>query len=503
MDELEGKVAVVTGAASGIGLALATRLAAEGMQLVLGDVEAPALDAAASALRDGGAEVEAVVTDVSVAGDVDALGRAAIDRFGALHLAVNNAGVSGGGLSWEIPLETWDWILGVNLRGVIHGLRAFVPRIIESGGGHVVNTASMAGLTSPPFMGPYNVSKHGVVTLSETLYQELQLTHPEVGVTVVCPGWVRTRIHEADRNRPPASRVVPDGQEGAAGLRDIVTSLIEGGLDPAEVADMVVAAVRSGSLLRPHPRRLGGDGADPDGADRVGREPEIALPPRPTADCRLGVTRRCRRAFVGSAPMLLSRSCPVCHRIGPAPCADCVARLVPPPRLAPPPGLDRCVALFAYDDVGAELVAALKFANHRDAVGALGAALGCLVGDGHDVVTWVPASAARRRRNGFDHGEVLARAVAASIGSPCRRLLRRTDSADRGPDRAQPGRAARRAAPRRLVAPTDGVTRRGCSSSTTSGRRARRCAPPRPSLGRTGPARSCGATLAATPERSR
>ncbi len=245
MDELEGRVAVVTGAASGIGLALATRLASEGMHLVLGDVEAPALEAAASALRDAGAQVEALVTDVSVASEVDALGRAATERFGALHLAVNNAGVSGGGLSWEIPLETWDWVLGVNLRGVIHGVRAFVPRIIDSGGGHVVNTASMAGLTSPPFMSPYNVSKHGVVTLSESLYQELQLTHPEVGVTVVCPGWVRTRIHEADRNKPAGVPGLPEGQEGGAGLRDIVTGLIEGGLEPAEVADQIVAAVRA------------------------------------------------------------------------------------------------------------------------------------------------------------------------------------------------------------------------------------------------------------------
>jgi NAD(P)-dependent dehydrogenase (short-subunit alcohol dehydrogenase family) len=247
IDQLEGKVAVVTGAASGIGLALATRLAADGMRLVLGDVEAPALDAATSALRDGGAEVEAHVTDVSIAADVDALADAAMSRFGGLHLAVNNAGVSGGGLSWEIPLETWDWILGVNLRGVIHGIRAFVPRIIESGGGHIVNTASMAGLTSPPFMGPYNVSKHGVVTLSETLYQELLLTHPEVGVTVVCPGWVRTRIHEADRNRP-AGMADPAVGEAGSGLRDVVTSLIEGGIDPAEVADKVVAAVRAGRV---------------------------------------------------------------------------------------------------------------------------------------------------------------------------------------------------------------------------------------------------------------
>ncbi len=209
--------------------------------------------------------------------------------------------------------------------------------------------------------------------------------------------------------------------------------------------------------------------------------------------------------------MLLSRSCPVCHRIGPAPCSDCAARLVPPPRLAPPPGLDRCVALFAYDDVGAELVAALKFANHRDAVRSLGAALGHLVSDDHDVVTWVPASAARRRRNGFDHGEVLARAVGAAIGIPCRRLLRRTDPAavastgrgQRGQGQTGRGRAERLAGPGlvacgpTVVAPSrvlvvDDVRTTGASMRSAAA-----------VLLANGAGRVVGATLAATPERSR
>jgi predicted amidophosphoribosyltransferase len=191
----------------------------------------------------------------------------------------------------------------------------------------------------------------------------------------------------------------------------------------------------------------------------------------------------------------------VCLRIGRAPCADCAARLVPPPSLETPAGLDRCVALFAYDGVGAEFVAALKFANHRDAVRSLGVALASLVGDGHDVVTWVPASPARRRRNGFDHGEVLARAVAASVGSPCRRLLRRIDSSPGG--QTGRGRDERLAGPR-LV---------GCGSSVaraagvlivddvhTTGASLRSAA----AVLRThGAARIVGATLAATPARAR
>ncbi|MEI7885947.1 MAG: SDR family NAD(P)-dependent oxidoreductase [Actinomycetes bacterium] len=246
MEQFEGKVAVVTGAASGIGKALATAFAEVGMRIVLADVESAALEIAAEELRSQGADVFAVTADVAKAADVDRIGTAAMDVFGALHVACNNAGVSGGGLSWEIDLETWRWILDVDLWGVIHGVHTFTPLIIASGGGHIVNTASMAGLTSNPGMSPYNVAKHGVVTLSETLSVELQMTHPEVGVSVLCPGWVRTRINESERNRPDLSGgvVMEETDEGLLAMREMVNTWIAEGLQPAHVASLVIDAMR-------------------------------------------------------------------------------------------------------------------------------------------------------------------------------------------------------------------------------------------------------------------
>jgi NAD(P)-dependent dehydrogenase (short-subunit alcohol dehydrogenase family) len=259
MDELSGKVAVVTGAASGIGRAMAVAFAAEGMHVVLADVEVGPLEDTAAMVRDHGVEALSVPTDVSDPTQVEALAERTIGELGGLHLACNNAGVSAGGLSWEIDLDTWNWVLGVNFYGVVHGLRSFVPRIIDSGGGHVVNTASMAGLTSPPGMSPYNVTKHAVVTLSESLAQELAMTHPEVGVSVLCPGWVRTRIHEADRNRPtnPADAIdeAAGASEELAAMREMVAGFINGGLDPAAVAAQVVEAVKGNRtyiLTHPH-----------------------------------------------------------------------------------------------------------------------------------------------------------------------------------------------------------------------------------------------------------
>src|SRR4051794_21276914 len=178
MQELNGRVAVVTGGASGIGFALASAFAAEGMKVVLGDIEAPALDDAVAKLESSGAEAIGVRTDVSDDASVAALAAAAVDRFGAIHIACNNAGVGGGGLSWEAPLSTWEWVLGVNMWGVIHGIRAFVPILMEQDEAHIVNTASIAGLAAGPFMGPYNASKHAVVALSETLYHEMALMAP-------------------------------------------------------------------------------------------------------------------------------------------------------------------------------------------------------------------------------------------------------------------------------------------------------------------------------------
>ena len=276
----DGKVAVVTGAAGGIGLALTEALSAAGAKIVMADIEAATLAESAERLTTSGAEVATFEVDVSDADAVESLAAFAVDTFGALHVACNNAGVSGGGLAWEVDTATWDWILGVNLFGVIHGVRSFVPRIIESGGGHVLNTASMAGLTSPPGMSPYNVSKHGVVTLSEGLYQELQLTHPEVGVSVLCPGWVRTRIHEADRNKPGGpEQIDPDGDPSMLGsMREMVEGLINAGLDPAEVAGLALDAMQNDQFYV-----LTHDGWNQMVENRLqrvvaGENPQIALP---------------------------------------------------------------------------------------------------------------------------------------------------------------------------------------------------------------------------------
>ena len=280
MEDFVGKVAVVTGAASGIGRALAAAFAAERMRLVLADVEAQPLEATAEELRSGGAEVVTILADVARPEEVDRIGSTAIAEFGALHVACNNAGVSGGGLSWEIDLETWRWILDVDLWGVIHGVRTFTPLIIASGGGHIVNTASMAGLTSNPGMGPYNVAKHGVVTLSETMFVELQMTHPEVGVSVLCPGWVRTRIHESERNRPDVAEVqVTETDEGLAALKEMVSNWIAEGLQPAHVASLVVEAIRENRFyVLTHPEW---QGMVRDRVDRMlsGEQPWAQLPP--------------------------------------------------------------------------------------------------------------------------------------------------------------------------------------------------------------------------------
>ncbi|MFA9564401.1 MAG: SDR family NAD(P)-dependent oxidoreductase [Acidimicrobiales bacterium] len=248
MEHLAGKVAVVTGAASGIGLGMARRLAAADMKLVLADIEVESLHAAAADLEATGATVLTQVCDVSDGDQVDALAEAAVDEFGAIHVACNNAGVGSGGPMWELTTHDWEWVLGVNLWGVIHGVRAFVPRMIEAGEGHVVNTASIAGLTSAPFLGPYNVSKHGVVTLSETLARELAVTEQNIGVSVLCPAWVRTQIHQSSRNRPqdliPPDLEAEETAEGpAAGMAAMMESVIAAGMDPADVADRVHDAI--------------------------------------------------------------------------------------------------------------------------------------------------------------------------------------------------------------------------------------------------------------------
>jgi NAD(P)-dependent dehydrogenase (short-subunit alcohol dehydrogenase family) len=248
--EFDGRVAVVTGGASGIGFSLASAFAAEGMKIVLGDVETSALDEAVGKLEAAGAEVIGVVTDVSDAAQVQALADAAVARFGAIHVACNNAGVGAGGLSWEAPLSTWEWVLGVNLWGVIHGLRAFVPILMQQTQAYVVNTASVAGLVAGPLMGPYNASKHAVVALSETLHHEMAMMAPQVKVSVLCPGWVGTRIADSARNRPEASAADADGETVISRL---LHTLVDKGMSSDEVAAKVLAAIRAEQFwILPH-----------------------------------------------------------------------------------------------------------------------------------------------------------------------------------------------------------------------------------------------------------
>lgn len=259
MKTFHDKVAVVTGAASGIGRAMAERFAAEGMRVVLADVEEPALGETSRALAARGAATLAVRTDVSRPGDVEALARAAYDRFGAVHVLCNNAGVAGDGFPvWEQTLESWRWVLGVNLWGVIHGIRTFVPRMLAQGGdGHVVNTASMAGHLSMPFLSSYNASKFAVVTISECLHHELQITGAPLRVSVLCPGFVRTRIIDAERNRPPELRDDARTSEAAQAFRTAVRGFVDTGTPPEVVAERVLDAIRAERFwIFPHPEML-------------------------------------------------------------------------------------------------------------------------------------------------------------------------------------------------------------------------------------------------------
>ena len=221
MNLREGQVAVVTGAASGIGLAIAEQLATRGLFVVLADIEEPALKSAEERVQDAGASTLAVPTDVSDKGSVSDLAQRTIERFGRVDLVCNNAGVTAPAAPmWETDERHWRWVLGVNLWGVIHGIRAFVPRLVAQGSGHVANTASMAGLSIVPMVAPYTASKHAVVAISESLRAELDVHAPAVGVTVLCPSYVPTRLTESTRNRP--AELTPVGlpaatQEGVRG----------------------------------------------------------------------------------------------------------------------------------------------------------------------------------------------------------------------------------------------------------------------------------------------
>ncbi len=249
MQQIEGRVAVITGGASGIGLSMARTFGASGMKVVIGDVEKDALDGAVAALTAAGVDALGVATDVTDPAQMDALARAALDAHGAVHVFCNNAGVGGGGLSWEAPLSTWEWVLGVNLWGVIHGVRTFMPILLEQPEGHIVNTASVAGLVAAPFMGPYNASKHAVVAISESLHHELALQAANVHVSVLCPGWVNTRIAESERNRPAhlddSAALTGEQEQQREVMQGMLQSMIETGMSPDVVAAKVLDAIRT------------------------------------------------------------------------------------------------------------------------------------------------------------------------------------------------------------------------------------------------------------------
>ncbi|MGH3216239.1 MAG: SDR family NAD(P)-dependent oxidoreductase [Trebonia sp.] len=241
-----GKVAVVTGAASGIGLGLSERFAAEGMHVVMADVEEPALSKAASAFADNGASVLPVLTDVADRAAVDALRDSAVAAFGAVHVVCNNAGVGGPhGALWECPPGEWDWVLGVNLGGVINGVRAFMPLLLEQDAGHMVNTSSIFGVFAGT-LGPYGVSKHAVAALTETLYFNLKsLGVSHVGVSVLCPGAVRTNFGTSARNRPSWAGPLAVRDEAEQESAERFSRLSATGASPAEVAAIVVDGIRA------------------------------------------------------------------------------------------------------------------------------------------------------------------------------------------------------------------------------------------------------------------
>lgn len=268
MREFTGRVAVVTGGASGIGFGLAERFAQEGMKVIVADIEQPALDEAVARLRERGHDATGVPTDVRSAESVAALARRAIEAYGKVHVLCNNAGVTTRGAAtdnpttWEFSLRDWDWVLGVNLMGVVHGLHAFVPLMLaQNEEGHIINTGSINGLVTVSGT-PYGVSKFGVVRLSEGLYLELKARGAKVGCSVLCPGAVATRIGAADRNRPADLRD-PDApglsEQEQQERRAAAIARWSGGMPPAQLAQRVLDAVREEKFyILPHPGVLDG-----------------------------------------------------------------------------------------------------------------------------------------------------------------------------------------------------------------------------------------------------
>ncbi len=264
ISDFQGKTAVLTGAGSGFGLECARIGAKLGMNLVLVDVQQDALDKAQAELEAASAPVLARKVDVSSAEQMEALAQAVQQRFGAPHFVFNNAGVASGGLVWENSVKDWEWVLGVNVWGVIHGVRLFTPMMLAAAKadpayrGHIVNTASMAGLLTPPNMGIYNVSKHAVVSLSETLYQDLKLVTDQVGASVLCPYFVPTGISQSHRNKPAGLASEKPTQSQLIGQAMSDKAVSSGKITAAQVAEMVFHAMRHDQFyIYSHPKALG------------------------------------------------------------------------------------------------------------------------------------------------------------------------------------------------------------------------------------------------------
>ncbi len=246
MKDFQGRVAVITGGASGLGRAMADRFAREGMRIVLADVEPKALARAEAEMKAAGATVIGVRTDVSMAAEVEALAQKTLAAFGAVHLLANNAGVAEGGSVWDNTVADWEWVLGVNLWGVIHGTRVFTPIMLkQETEGHIINTASVAGLISPPGMGIYCVSKHAVVTLTECLHQDLAQKTDKIKCSVLCPAYVPTGIADSGRNRPAALKQTRQKTAADLALEASLRKAVQSGkLSAADVAQKVYEAVR-------------------------------------------------------------------------------------------------------------------------------------------------------------------------------------------------------------------------------------------------------------------
>ena len=247
MEHFEGRVAVITGAASGFGRAFAQKGAELGMKLVLADIDGAALADVVGSLSAAGADAIGVPTDVSDGAAVEALARRALDAYGKVHLLFNNAGVGASGFVWEMSANDWSWILGVNVMGVAHGVRVFTPIMLaQDEPAHIVNTASVAGLISPPAMGVYNASKHAVVALTETLHHDLRRTGAPVGCSLLCPAFAPTGIAEAERVRPERWRneAAPSASQLLAG-RQLRKAVRSGRLSAADIAEATFDAIRA------------------------------------------------------------------------------------------------------------------------------------------------------------------------------------------------------------------------------------------------------------------